>query len=273
MNHAYYESPYYHTGSSQDAAGVAVLSIYLILLALVLIFGLVSYILHSIGLYTIAGRLGMSNAWLAFIPFARTWLHGELAGEISLKTKKIRNPGVWKLVMPIISGGIFFVFYILFLLISGVGIFLNLSSSGRNDGLSVGTIMGILFFLIIWILIAVLYSAAYQVLCVLINIQIYGRFTSRNMAVVHAVLSALIPLYESICTFVIRNKSFNPGMGPHIPRQPYGMPHSGMTPPPAGQGISPQNFGPGPAGSGPREAEERPFQGASGEPEQNHPVQ
>lgn len=53
---------------------------------LVLVFGLVSYILHSIGLYTIAGRLGISNAWLAFIPFARSWLHGELAGEISLKT-------------------------------------------------------------------------------------------------------------------------------------------------------------------------------------------
>ena len=215
MDHAYYESSYYQANSSQDTVGMAVLSIYLIILALVLIFSLVSYILHSIGLYTIAGRLGMSNAWLAFIPFARTWLHGELAGEISLKTKKIRNPGVWKLVTPIVSGGIFFVFYILFLLISGVGIFLSFSLSGRTDGLSVGTIMGILFFLIIWILVAVLYSAVYQVLCVLINIQIYGRFTSRNMAVVHAVLSALIPLYESICTFVIRNKNFNPGMGPN----------------------------------------------------------
>ena len=121
-------------------------SIYLIILALVRAIS-ECYILHSIGLYTIAGRLGMSNAWLAFIPFARTWLHGELAGEISLKTKKIRNPGVWKLVMPIVSGGIFFVFYILFLLISGVGIFLSFSLSGRTDGLSVGTIMGILFFL------------------------------------------------------------------------------------------------------------------------------
>ena len=59
MDHAYYESSYYQANSSQDTVGMAVLSIYLIILALVLIFSLVSYILHSIGLYTIAGRLGM----------------------------------------------------------------------------------------------------------------------------------------------------------------------------------------------------------------------
>lgn len=260
MDHAYYQSSYYHTNSSQDTVEMAVLSIYLIILVLVLIFGLVSYILHSIGLYTIAGRLGLSNAWLAFIPFARTWLHGELAGEISLKTKKIRNPGVWKLVMPLISGGIFFAFYILFLLISGVGILMNFSSSARNNGLGVGTIMGILFFLIIWVLVTVLYSAVYQVLCVLINIQIYGRFTSRNMAVVHAVLSVLIPLYESICIFAIRNRNFNPGMDPHIPQNPVGM-----TPPPVSPGTPPPDLDPVSAFDVP--------QGVPQSPEQNNPAQ
>ena len=34
------------------------------------------------------------------------------------------------------------------------------------------------------------------------------------MAVVHAVLSAIVPLYESICFFVMRNRDFNPEMEP-----------------------------------------------------------
>ena len=39
MDHAYYESSYYQANSSQDTVGMAVLSIYLIILALVLISG------------------------------------------------------------------------------------------------------------------------------------------------------------------------------------------------------------------------------------------
>ena len=156
-------------------------------------------------------------------------MQGELAGEISLKTKKIKNPGVWNLVMPIISGVIFWIFYMLFFLVSGMGMMMDYRSSSGYGGLSTGTIMGMIFFLIIWIVVAVLYSAVYQVLRILINKQIYGRFTAGNMAIVHAVLSSLVPLYEAICTFVLRNKDFMPGMEPPVPPQR-------MTPP-----VSPVN--------------------------------
>ena len=41
------------------------------------------------------------------------------------------------------------------------------------------------------------------------------------MSIAHAVLSATIPLYESICFFVMREKDYNPGMepkeGPQVP--------------------------------------------------------
>lgn len=208
---------------------IAVLSICLIVLVLIGVFALAAYILHSIGLYTIGKRIGYSIPWLAFIPFARDYMQGELAGEISLKTKKIKNPGVWNLVMPIISGVIFWIFYMLFFLFSGVGMMMDYQSYGRYSGLSTGTITGMLFFLIIWIVVAVLYSAVYQVLRILINKQIYGRFTTENMAITHAVLSSLVPLYEAICTFVLRNKDFMPGMEPPVPPQR-------MTPP-----VSPVN--------------------------------
>ena len=194
--HTYYHYSY----DSAENTAIAVLSICLIVLVLIGVFALAAYILHSIGLYTIGKRIGYSIPWLAFIPFARDYMQGELAGEISLKTKKIKNPGVWNLVMPIISGVIFWIFYMLFFLVSGMGMMMDYRSSSGYGGLSTGTIMGMIFFLIIWIVVAVLYSAVYQVLRILINKQIYGRFTAGNMAIVHAVLSSLVPLYEAICT-------------------------------------------------------------------------
>lgn len=223
--HTYYHYSY----DSAENTAIAVLSICLIVLVLIGVFALAAYLLHSIGLYTIGKRIGYSIPWLAFIPFARDYMQGELAGEISLKTKKIKNPGVWNLVVPIISGVIFWIFYMLFFLVSGMGMMMDYQSYGRYSGLSTGTITGMIFFLIIWIVVAVLYSAVYQVLRILINKQIYGRFTTGNMAITHAVLSSLVPLYEAICTFVLRNKDFMPGMEPPVPPQR-------MTPP-----VSPVN--------------------------------
>lgn len=224
--HTYYHYSY----NSADTMALAILSICLIVLALIAVFTLVGYILHSIGLYTIGRRIGYSIPWLAFIPFARDYMQGELAGELSLRTKKIKNPGVWNLVMPIISGVIFWIFYMLFFLFSGMGMMMDYRSSGGYAGISTGTIMGMIFFLIIWVIVAVLYSAVYQVLHILINKQIYGRFTTENMAIAHAVLSSLVPLYEAICTFILRNKDFMPGMEPPVPPQRMVPPVSPVNP-------------------------------------------
>ena len=122
--HTYYHYSY----DSAENTAIAVLSICLIVLVLIGVFALAAYILHSIGLYTIGKRIGYSIPWLAFIPFARDYMQGELAGEISLKTKKIKNPGVWNLVVPIISGVIFWIFYMLFFLVSGMGMMMDYRS-------------------------------------------------------------------------------------------------------------------------------------------------
>ena len=59
------------SGNFGDAIVAVFLTIYLLALAVVLIFALVSYIFHSIGLYTIGKRMGRQYPWLAFVPFAR----------------------------------------------------------------------------------------------------------------------------------------------------------------------------------------------------------
>lgn len=213
-----YEYPVHHGGGG-DAVVTALLTVYLIVLALIVAVSLASYIFHSIGLYTIGKRMGREHAWIAFIPFARDYYHGDLADEIPLKNKSIRNPGIWKLVLPIIYGAVSGVL-IVFLIVAAIG-------AGAAVGINGSSMAGITTFVttflglyIVILIVAIVYSAVYSVLRILIDVQIYQRFTTRNMAVVHSVLSAVVPLYEAICFFVMRNKPFNPGMEPQITPPP-----------------------------------------------------
>ena len=212
-----YDYGYSYNYDMSNSVFAALMSIYLIIFMVALIFWIVEYVFFAIGLYTIAKRMGRNYPWLAFIPFARKYLHGELAGTIELKTRKIKNPGVWKLVLPIIAGAAFSLFMIILMVALGIGTFMAVGSYGY--GISGGTIMLAVVLLLIAAVVSVLYQAVYKVLCVLINIQIYDRFTTHNMGIVHAVLSAVVPLYEAFCLFVMRHKEFNPGMEPKRQRQ------------------------------------------------------
>lgn len=236
-----YDYGYSYNYDMSNSVFAALMSIYLIIFMVALIFWIVEYVFFAIGLYTIAKRMGRNYPWLAFIPFARKYLHGELAGTIELKTRKIKNPGVWKLVLPIIAGAAFSLFMIILMVALGIGTFMAVGSYGY--GISGGTIMLAVVLLLIAAVVSVLYQAVYRVLCVLINIQIYDRFTTHNMGIVHAVLSAVVPLYEAFCLFVMRHKEFNPGMEPKLTPPPAPLPPvypGSPVPPEAGQPVNGQ---------------------------------
>lgn len=224
----------YAYNTSYDSTGVAILYIYLIMFAVFFLFYVISYVFKGIGMYTMAKRQGMEYPWLAFIPFARTYLHGELGGNVTLKTKSVKNPGIWLLAMPFIFGVISFVFYMLFWLV-GFGVFssfmfnLEMNYGYGSQAVSSGLVLGIIVILLLWIVVSVIYQAVYNVLLVLVNHQIFEKFTSRNMSIAHGVLCIFIPLYEPFCFFVMRNRSFNPGMEPDLgtPFIQPGMPQTG----------------------------------------------
>ena len=109
MNNMYdyaYEYEYqYHPSEAGEMFVVAFASLWLVIMVTLLVFVLGSYLLHSFGLYTIAKRMGKTDAWMAFVPFARTYYHGNMAGPIRLKNTEIKNPGLWKLLLPMVYGG------------------------------------------------------------------------------------------------------------------------------------------------------------------------
>lgn len=210
----YYNDYMYDYGPSMDSMAVTILMVYL---GILLIFGLVSligYIVKAIGIYTIAKREGAEYPWLSFVPFARTYLQGELAGAIVLKKKSIQSPGIWLLVLPFVQGAAVFVLYLVMFGVVGFSAFSYTASGYYSSGMSAGTIGLLILLMIVFVVVLVIFSAALQVLRILVNCQILGKFTSRNMSVVHAVLMGVIPLYEPICFLVMSRKPYNPGMEP-----------------------------------------------------------
>lgn len=145
--------------------------------------------------------------------------------------------------MPFIFGAVNFVFYMILWAV-GIGAFTDSfigAAYGHQYGysdphVSTGLVMGLIILAVIWMITAVLYGAVYKVLGVLVNHQILEKFTTKNMSVAHAVLSTLVPLYESICLFVMRNREYNPGMEPDL-----GRPFMQMPPP-----VMPPQGGPAP---------------------------
>ena len=102
----YEDFSYYNTPSTHEVGGsilTGILMFYLIILLVGLTVAVVNYIFRGIGMYNMAKREGMDYPWLAFVPFARTYLQGELGGTVHLKNKQIKNPGIWLIVLPIIS--------------------------------------------------------------------------------------------------------------------------------------------------------------------------
>lgn len=212
-----YVMPYdnmFSSTSGLDTFFSIFMTVYLIALAVIFIVAVVNYVFKSLALYTLAKRMGKANPWLAWIPFARVYLQGELAETIPLKTKAITRPGIWLLVVPLVLDAIMIALYVVLVLILGVGTALiGVSNSSGGTGI---TMMFAIFIGVMYVIIAVIKTAVTKTFYAMVDFQIIGRFTSRNMAIIHSVLGLFIPLYEAICLFVMRNKEFNPGMEPEI---------------------------------------------------------
>ena len=73
MNDMYY--------TTESAAGLAFLFIYLLVVFVVLVLILAVYLLTAVPVFKLAQKQGHDRPWLAFIPFASTWLFAELGGK------------------------------------------------------------------------------------------------------------------------------------------------------------------------------------------------
>lgn len=180
---------------------IGFLIFFLVFYLIIMIFGLVSYILSSVGMYTIAKRRGIHNPWLAWIPVANSWILGSISDQFQYVTKgKIRNRRKWLLGLNIASA----ISPVVMMIVEVTAMLVGFGSGMEHLASSFG------LFIIIWLIMV----AFMIVLSVFTYMALYDLYHSCNPynAVTFLLLSIFVSVTQPFFVFACRKK--DEGMPP-----------------------------------------------------------
>lgn len=182
-----------------EAMGAGVLGVFVIVYVLILLFAsalsMVSYVLHSLGLYTIAERRGIRHSWLAWIPLGNIWMLGSISDQYQYIAKgKIKNR---RKVMLGLSIGLVVVYLIWF-----VSVMASILADEEYAPILL-LIFGMISLFTVAIILSVLQYMAYY--------DLYSSCQPSN-AVLYLVLSIVFSVTMPFFVFFCRKKDF--GMPP-----------------------------------------------------------
>ena len=193
-------------GAIVGAAGL-IIGIVLIIWLIAMAFAVVSYVLNAVGMYRIAKRRGIHNAWLAWIPVANIWLLGSISDHYQyvVKQKNTKRRSVLLILNIILAvmGGVF----------TGGGVALALSDGAADASAAVlgAAFTSIGYFGVMGLSIAV---------TVIGYIAYYDLFRSckPGSAVLYLVLSIIFNV--TLAFFVFASCNSDEGMPERRPRDP-----------------------------------------------------
>ena len=175
--------------------------------------GIATYVLSSLGLYTLASRRGIGNAWLSWVPVLNIWIIGSLSDQYQYVVKgKVKSKRKSLLILNIVN-------MLIALLMVGICIFMAVelvtsSIYGVPEEELLSVAMGSLFAVIglLFPLVGVAVAIA-----VLRYMALYDIYTSTDPAnsVLFTVLSILFSVTEPFFLFFNRDK--DNGMPPKKP--------------------------------------------------------
>lgn len=187
-----------------------------------------AYVLTSLGLYTLATRRGINNAWLSWVPVINCWIIGSLSDQYRYVVKgEVKNKRKALLVMNIIAA-------IVIIAMIVIAIVMVIRITGMVQNTPMDLVNGKIMEMVMGPVIAVaalfmVYFGMIIALAVVHYIAMYDIYTScdpRNN-VVFLVLSILFTITEPFFLFFNRNR--DEGMPPRkqepvyeAPRESYG---------------------------------------------------
>ena len=191
-----------------------ILIIYLVILLFASIFGIISYILTSLGTYTIANRRGIKNAWLAWIPVGSTWIMGCISDQYQQVAKgKNTRRRITLLVTYAVTMGASFI----------VGVI-----SGILEFVPDAMVLAIVMLVVALAMLGV--AIAYSVLFYFCLYDLYASCKPES-GVLYIVLTILVSITTPFLIFSCRNKD----QGMPAPQPQYQPPVYGQQPPVYGQ--------------------------------------
>ena len=165
-------------------------------------FLIVSYILQSLALHTLARRRGIASPWLAWIPYGNCWIIGSLARDYDKQNNIQRRWDKTLLTLSIIFSASYFVIYIGFFVFVIISALYNNSAATSEDAI-ITTMFG---FLIAFIPVMLL-AAALQIIAYICFFKIFES-TVPEKALKYFLLTLLVPLAQPICLFLCKDKGY-----------------------------------------------------------------
>ena len=201
-----------------EGLGAGFAAFYTIYSLLVSAFGIATYVLRALGLYTIAKRRGINHPWMGWVPVLDLWVLGCISDQYQYVVKgKDKNKRKWLLGLNIALAVVYIVFFV-FCGIAVAGVVTG-TTGGLQEEQLLTALMGPAAGLAICLIPLVIIAIA----CTVIRyVAFYDLYTSCNPQnnVLFLVLSIFFSVTEPFFVFFIRNK--DEGMPPR--RQPQYVP-------------------------------------------------
>lgn len=179
---------------------------------------IVSYVLQSIGMHTIAKRRGIKHPWLCWLPIGDVWILGSISDQYQYVAKgKIRNRrkvllgiaiGVLVVGVPLLVGGV-------------VGMLVGLYGFSMEETGAFGAMFGVFLLVYVAVLAVGIVNAVLQ------YIALYDLFASCNPD--NATLFLVLGIFFPVCLpfFMFSSRKKDLGMPPRkviaetaIPEEP-----------------------------------------------------
>jgi len=168
-----------------------------------MILGVVSYVLHALGLYTIGQRRQIKHAWMAWLPVVNLWILGSISDQYQYVVKgKVRNRRKTMVGLSIAMWAMYIVFWIGYIMLF-VNMFMNmgtLDDMGFEQGMQMlGTPMlisagAVLVMLVLAIVLTVFQYMAYYDLYASCKPDSAGLFT-----VLSILINVTLPFFVFGC--------------------------------------------------------------------------
>lgn len=207
----YYDYAYDYPFAEPAVEGAvgSILVFLLVFYLLMMAFAITTYVLQSLGVYTIAKRRGIHNPWLSWIPVANMWILGSISDQYQYVAKGcVRNRRKVLLGLSIATVAAVIPMYI-----SIFAAMFSEAAGAMNSDVVLGGALVTMMLTYVVILVLAIILAVFQ------YIALYDLFASCDPgnAVLYLVLSILLGVVLPFFIFACRKKDL--GMPPRKPAQ------------------------------------------------------
>jgi len=168
--------------------------------------GILNYVLRGIAILKMSQNRGISNGGLGFVPIAHRYQLGKLAGTIEFGNKKIKNPGLWKLLLPIIYGAVFAVGYVAIIIWYAFQMVAVTGAGMIDETAMMGTVLTFFSLLIVFVVVMQILYVVIILLNSLVLHKIFSLYVGGQKPVFYLILSLFVPLAEPILLFRLKDK-------------------------------------------------------------------